>query len=113
MSKVKTSGAEIHVVHAGSGPPILLLHGAPQTHISWRLVAPELAKPHTVIDNHTPAFSVKALVVQGEMWLTVGDRTRHLRAGDRFELDYGVPHAERYGAEGATYWVARRLAPKT
>ena len=70
-------------------------------------------KPNTVIDTHTHAFSVKALVVQGEMWLTVGDRTRHLRAGDRFELDYGVPHAERYGAEGATYWVARRLAPKT
>ena len=70
-------------------------------------------KPNTVIDTHTHAFSVKALVVQGEMWLTVGDRTRHLRAGDRFELDYGVPHAERYGAGGATYWVARRLAPKT
>jgi haloacetate dehalogenase len=36
-------------VHAGSGPPLLLLHGAPQTHISWRLVAPELAKTRTVI----------------------------------------------------------------
>ena len=48
-TKVKTSGAEIHVVHAGSGPPLLLLHGAPQTHISWRLVAPELAKTHTVV----------------------------------------------------------------
>jgi haloacetate dehalogenase len=47
--RVKTSGAEIHVLHGGSGPPILLLHGAPQTHISWRLVAPELAKTHTVI----------------------------------------------------------------
>ena len=47
-TKVKTSGAEIHVVHGGSGPPVLLLHGAPQTHISWRLVAPELAKTNTV-----------------------------------------------------------------
>jgi haloacetate dehalogenase len=47
-TKVKTSGAEIHVVHGGSGPPVLLLHGAPQTHISWRLVAPELVKTHTV-----------------------------------------------------------------
>jgi len=35
------------------------------------------------------------------------ERTQHLRAGDRFELDHGVPHAERYGDEGATYWVAR------
>ena len=54
------------------------------------------------------AFSVQALVVQGEMWLTVGERVQHLKTGDRFELNAEVPHAERYGAEGATYWVARR-----
>ncbi len=48
-ARIKTTGAEINVVHGGSGPPILLLHGAPQSHISWRLVAPELAKTHTVI----------------------------------------------------------------
>ena len=48
-ARVKTSGAEINLVHAGSGPPLLLLHGAPQTHISWRLVAPELARTHTVV----------------------------------------------------------------
>jgi hypothetical protein len=53
---------------------------------------------------------VKALVVAGEMWLTEGDATRHLRAGDRFELARSAPHAERYGAEGATYWAARRHA---
>ena len=64
-------------------------------------------KPDTVIETHTHPFSVRALVVQGEMWLTVGDRVQHLRAGERFELDREVPHAERYGAEGATYWVAR------
>lgn len=48
-ARVATSGAEINLVYAGSGPPVLLLHGAPQTHISWRLVAPELAKTHTVV----------------------------------------------------------------
>lgn len=64
-------------------------------------------KPGTVVDTHTHPFSVRAIVVQGEMWLTVGERTQHLRAGDRFELDHSIPHAERYGAEGATYWVAR------
>ena len=64
-------------------------------------------KPGTVIETHTHPFSVRALVVQGEMWLTVGDRVQHLRAGERFELDREVPHAERYGPEGATYWVAR------
>jgi quercetin dioxygenase-like cupin family protein len=64
--------------------------------------------PGVVLDTHTHPFAVKALVVAGEMWLTVGDDTRHLQAGDRFELDREVPHAERYGPAGATYWVARR-----
>jgi AraC-like ligand binding domain len=62
----------------------------------------------TVLDTHTHAFAVDALVTQGEMWLTHGGATRHLRPGDRFTLDANVPHAERYGVEGATYWVARR-----
>ncbi len=64
--------------------------------------------PLTVLDTHTHPFGVKALVTQGEMWLTVGDKTQHLQAGDRFTLDRDVPHAERYGAQGATYWVARK-----
>ncbi len=68
--------------------------------------------PLTVVDLHTHPFAVQALLVQGEMWLSVGKSTRHLRAGDAFELDADVPHAERYGNEGATYWVARRtVAP--
>ncbi len=64
--------------------------------------------PGTVIDTHTHPFAVEARVVQGEMWLSVGAETRHLQPGDSFSLDREVPHAERYGAEGATYWVARR-----
>jgi quercetin dioxygenase-like cupin family protein len=51
------------------------------------------------------------MLTQDEMCLTVGERTRHLRAGDSFELESGVPHAERYGAEGATYWAARTHRP--
>jgi hypothetical protein len=64
--------------------------------------------PGTELETHTHDFAVRALVVQGELWLTVGAQTRHLRAGDAFTLEANVPHAERYGAEGATYWVARR-----
>jgi quercetin dioxygenase-like cupin family protein len=64
--------------------------------------------PDTVLDTHTHPFAVRALVVQGEMWLTVGGDVRHLRHGDEFALERDLPHAERYGAEGATYWVARR-----
>ena len=48
-ARVKTSGAEINLVHAGSGPPVLLMHGAPQTHVSMRLLAADLVKDYTVI----------------------------------------------------------------
>lgn len=66
--------------------------------------------PGTVVENHTHPFSVEARVVAGEMWLTVGDQCQHLQAGDRFDLERDVVHSERYGSEGATYWVARRNA---
>ncbi len=38
-----------HVVVGGSGPPVLLLHGFPQTHLCWDRVAPALAERHTVV----------------------------------------------------------------
>ncbi len=63
--------------------------------------------PDVVLDTHTHSFAVKARVVQGEFWLTCGPDTRHLRAGEAFVLARDVPHAERYGSEGATVWVAR------
>jgi quercetin dioxygenase-like cupin family protein len=63
---------------------------------------------NTMIATHVHPFDASAVVVQGEMWLTVGDSTQHLLPGNTFELARGTPHAERYGAEGATYWVARR-----
>ena len=64
--------------------------------------------PHKVVELHSHPFDAMAVVTQGEMWLKVGEQTRHLRVGDTFELDRDTPHAERYGAEGATYRVARR-----
>ena len=66
--------------------------------------------PDTVLDTHTHPFSVWAQVVRGELWLSWGGRTQHLKADDQFELDAEVPHAERYGSEGAAYWVARKAA---
>ena len=67
--------------------------------------------PDTVIDTHTHSFDVEAVVVHGEMWLSCEGRTMHLRLGEHFTLAREVPHAERYGAEGAAYWVARRNRP--
>ncbi|MEO1654362.1 MAG: alpha/beta hydrolase [Bacteroidota bacterium] len=39
----------IHAIKGGSGEPLLLLHGAPESHVMWRDLAPELAKQYTVI----------------------------------------------------------------
>lgn len=66
--------------------------------------------PGTVLDMHTHPFGVWAQVSRGEMWLTVGGQTQHLVTGAQFTLGPDVPHAERYGVDGAAYWVARRHA---
>lgn len=49
LQDIATSGARIRVATAGSGPPLLLLHGHPQTHVTWRKIAPALAREFTVI----------------------------------------------------------------
>ena len=47
--KIRTRGATINLVTAGSGPAVLLLHGYPETHAMWHKVAPELARDYTVV----------------------------------------------------------------
>jgi haloacetate dehalogenase len=47
--RIKTAGAEINAVIGGSGPPVLMFHGAPQSLITWRLIAPDLAKDFTLV----------------------------------------------------------------
>src|SRR5256885_13052199 len=48
-AEIQTGETIIFVRSYGSGPPILLLHGFPQTHLMWRSVAPLLARNFTVI----------------------------------------------------------------
>ena len=47
--RIRTSGATINVRVGGSGVPLLLLHGYPQTHAMWHKVAPQLAREFTVV----------------------------------------------------------------
>ena len=47
--RIATSGAEINCVIGGSGPPLLMLHGYPQTHVMWHRIAPRLAERFTVV----------------------------------------------------------------
>lgn len=43
LEMIDTGEATLRVRHGGSGPPLLLLHGHPQTHAMWHRVAPRLA----------------------------------------------------------------------
>jgi haloacetate dehalogenase len=46
---IRTRGATIHLRYGGSGDPVLLLHGYPQTHAMWHKIAPELARGYSVV----------------------------------------------------------------
>jgi haloacetate dehalogenase len=43
------AGATLRVRHGGVGPPVVLLHGHPRTHVTWHMVAARLAPHHTVV----------------------------------------------------------------
>jgi len=49
LERIDLGEVELRVRHGGSGPPVLLLHGHPRTHTTWHLVAPLLARDHTVV----------------------------------------------------------------
>ena len=48
-SRLTVGDARYHVAHGGSGPPVLLLHGFPETHRCWHAIAPRLASRFTVV----------------------------------------------------------------
>ena len=47
--RIRTTGTGIFLRMGGNGPPLLLLHGYPQTHVIWHRVAPALARSFTVV----------------------------------------------------------------
>jgi len=57
---VEAGGVRIHGVVGGAGPPVLLLHGFPQTHAIWHRVAPTLAERFTVVATDLTGYGDSA-----------------------------------------------------
>jgi len=49
QTQIDGAGARINLRHGGSGPPLLLLHGNPLTHVMWHKIAHQLAQHYTVV----------------------------------------------------------------
>jgi haloacetate dehalogenase len=65
--KVKTStGIHINGVKGGSGPPVLLIHGAPCNLVNWRKVAPALAENYTIIATDLRGYGDSDMPEGGE-----------------------------------------------
>lgn len=98
---VTVDGIDINLKHAGTGPPLLLLHGYPQTHVIWHKIAPKLAERFSVVvtdlrgygdsskpptdENHTPyskrAMAADQVAVMSELGFNKFSVVGHDRGG--------------------------------
>jgi haloacetate dehalogenase len=112
------AGITIHGIRSGTGRPLLLLHGFPQTHHMWSKVAPQLSKTFTVIaidlrgygasskppstpeDNHKPyaksSMALDCVAVMSALGFEKFDVLSHDR-GSRVAHKLCVDHPERVG----------------
>jgi haloacetate dehalogenase len=88
-----TSPAEVKIrfAAAGSGPALLLIHGHPQTHATWRKIAPELAKRFTVIAPDLRGYGDSGKPEGGERHINYSKRAM---AKDLVELMKALGHEE-------------------
>jgi haloacetate dehalogenase len=72
--RIKTSGAEIALMRGGSGAPLLLVHGYPQTHVMWHKVAPRLAERFTVVAPDLRGYGASSKPATDDKHLTYSKR---------------------------------------
>ncbi len=94
--QIRTDGATINLVRAGSGPPVLLLHGFPQTLAMWHQLAPALAEHYTVVAADLRGYGDSSKPTGG------GDHGEHsfrAMAADQVALMRSLGH-ERFAVLG-------------
>ncbi len=106
--RIRVAGAEINVVTAGSGPPILLLHGFPQNLALWHEVAPILARDYTVVATDLRGYGDSAKPASGDDHAGYSFRAM---AADQVEVMRALGH-DRFAVIGHDRGgrVAHRLA---
>lgn len=108
LEHVRVRDGALRVRRGGSGPPLLLLHGNPQTHAMWHRVAPALARRHTVIcpDLRGYGGSLKPPATADH-----APYAKRAMARDLVELMQGLGHEDFFvGAHDRGARVAHRLA---
>jgi haloacetate dehalogenase len=80
---IKTSGATINGVMGGSGPPLLLLHGYPQSHLEWHKIAPMLTKNYTVVATDLRGYADSSIPEDG---INHYDYSKRATAQDQVEV---------------------------
>ncbi|MFB9690041.1 alpha/beta fold hydrolase [Amycolatopsis plumensis] len=89
--RVPVGDVELNVAQGGDGPPVVLLHGFPQTHLAWRHVAASLARDHRVICPDLRGY--------GGSDKPPGDYSKRRMAADVVELAGALGH-ERFALAG-------------
>ncbi len=102
------NGITVRAAIGGKGPPLLLLHGHPQTHVTWRKVAPRLAEHFTIVAADLRGYGDSSKPAGGERHIAYAKRSM---AQDQVTLMRGLGH-RRFGVAGHDRGgrVAHRMA---
>ena len=108
LDRVDVGGVVLRVRHGGSGPPVLLLHGHPRTHVTWHRVAAQLAATHTVVCPDLRGYGESSKPPTTEDHMPYSKRAM---AGDCVELMRRLGHEQfAVGGHDRGSYVAFRLA---
>src|SRR5471032_2982504 len=72
--RIATRDAELYVRIGGSGPPLVCLHGYPQSHLTWRKVAPRLAERFTVVLPDLRGYGASEIVASDDAHVAYSKR---------------------------------------